>query len=505
MPEISNQPSTGLQPGYRPGRVDLRTVVVFSLCALLGGVAILYPTAALGCVAGAAMLGLCWFALRYMRRIGLELWQVLLLISLTGYLVLNYGYENVAFHIGGFPIIISYGMVYGALALAVLSHQNLVGKTLREPALVCVLAILALSGLHLIVDFPAYGVWALRDCSMCFDALFLILGLVWAMQEDSTQFLGKWLILVFALNMVYSFTLPWGEQLSAWSPQSGVFLQVPLLGNYNGAGDTLLAGAVFCICVGGYIMSRPRWLMLALVLGQLLGIAITQVRRMYLGIVVVIVILIVVGEIKKFAKLFIFVPVAIGVMVLVTTVGGLEISGRIGPVNLSFFKDHIRSITGAEDTPGSDPESRVIMGNEAMGHFRAHPIFGEGFGQPLLTIIDETNGAVTRMPHNSSITYLARLGLVGFTVWLAFHFCIVKRFFYAYRHRQFADKKIYAFVLWFFLYYVLFMLVSLVEAPFEFPSSAVPFYFLMGYGLGLIRWHLLPKGKERRPSLAPAV
>jgi len=505
MAELSNQPSTGLPAGYRASRFDLRTIIIFSLCVALGGVAILYPIAAFGCIVGAGVLGLCWLALRYMRRIGLELWQVFLLISLTGYLVLNYGYENVAFHIGGFPIIVSYGMVYGALALAVISHQDLARKTLREPALLCVLGLLALSGLHLIVDFPAFGVWALRDCSMCFDALFLILGLIWAMDKDSSQFLGKWLILVFALNMVYSFTLPWGEQLAAWSPTSGVFLQVPLLGSYNGAGDTLLAGAVFCICVGSYIMSRPRWLMLALVLGQLLGIAITQVRRMYLGIVVVIVILILVGEIKKFAKLFIFVPVAIGVMVLATTVGGLEISGRIGPVNLSFFKDHIRSITGAEDTPGSDPESRVIMGNEAMEHFRAHPVFGEGFGQPLLTIIDETNGAVTRMPHNSSITYLARLGLVGFTVWIAFHFCIVKRFFYAYRHRDSADRKIYAFVLWFFLYYVLFMLVSLVEAPFEFPSSAVPFYFLMGYGLGLIRWQLVPKNKGRAMGLPAAV
>jgi len=66
------------------------------------------------------------------------------------------------------------------------------------------------------------------------------------------------------------------------------------------------------------------------------------------------------------------------------------------------------------------------------------------------------------------------------------------------------DKRLPAFVLWLFLFYVLFMITSLVEAPFEFPSGAVPFYFFMGLALGLMRWHM-SDNKNREPRAAAFV
>jgi O-antigen ligase len=112
--------------------------------------------------------------------------------------------------------------------------------------------------------------------------------------------------------------------------------------------------------------------------------------------------------------------------------------------------------------------------------------------------LNEVNGAVTRIPHNSSLTYLARLGVIGFTLWIAFHFLLAKRFISVLRRRSSSDDKLVsAFVLWIFLYYVLFMNISLVEGPFEFPSGAVPFYFFMGFALGLMRWQLSGKNKPQ--------
>jgi O-antigen ligase len=496
MPDIVTNSSASAEASSRLRRIDLRAVTWFSLLVLLGGLATVYPIFALECLAAVATLGCCWLAAVRLRRAGMELWQMLLLIAVSGYMLLNYGFENLAFHVGGFPIIISYGMMYASLALAVFSRRQWIARVAKEPAVLCMLALVGLTFLHFVVDLPSYGLWAIRDATMCLDGLFMLLGLFWAMKANSVSFLSKWLLVVFVLNMFYSFTLPWGEKIWSWSPESGVFLKVPLLGNYNGAGDLLLAGAVFCICVGSYVVRRPSWLMLALALGQFLGIAITQVRRMYIATILVLIILVLLGEAKKFGKLLVLLPAAVLVIVLATSFLGVEISGRIGPVNLAFFKDHIRSISGAEDTPGSDPQSRVIMGREAFQHFLAHPLFGEGFGQPLTSIIDMTNGAVTRMPHNSSISYLARLGLVGFAFWIAFHFCLLSRFIHALRQRRYCDdKRVSAFVLWAFLFYVLFMIGSFVEAPFEFPSGAVPFYFLMGFALGVMRWHMSGKNK----------
>jgi len=497
MPDILTNSSASI-PSSSQGKINLRYVGWFSLLILAGAVATLNPIYLLGCFAAAAAIGICWGILAFLGRPGLESWQVVALITLSGYLVLNYGFENVAFHVGSFPILITYGMMYASLALAVVAHRKWVAEALREPALLCVLALLGLSLFHLALEIPSYGSLAFRDATMCFDGVFLLMGMLWARKSNSPYFLAKWLLVIFALNMVYSFTLPWGEKLFSWSPVSGAFFPVPILGNYRGTGDLLLAGAAFCICVGSYVVSRPRWLMPFLVLAQLLGIAITQVRRMYLGIVVVVVILVLAGEIKKFARLLILVPAAIAVLFIVTSVGGLEISGRIGPVNLDFFKDHLRSISGAENTPGSDPQSRVIMGTQAFQHFLAHPIFGEGFGEPVVNVIDGDNGTATRTPHNSTMTYLARLGAVGIAFWIAFHLCLCKRFVHAFRQRRFCDKRLYALVLWFFLFYVLFMVGSFVESPFEYPAHAIPFYFLVGFALGLIRWHLSPKNKGER-------
>lgn len=497
-------PISDIQPARRVSRIDLRVVAAFSLLVVLGGLAALYPMAWMGLLGAVVAFGICYWVFARFRREGLEPWQMLLLVAVSGYLLLNYGFENLAFHLGGVPVIISYGLVYGALLLAFFANRHLLRETLKEPAIVCAVVLLALTLIHLLVDLPTYGIWAIRDSTMCLDALVMIMGMAWTMKKDSIVFIGKWMLLIFVLNAINTFTMPWAEKIWGWSPESGAFLEVPIFGNYNGVGDLLVAGAMFCICFGSYVVKRPKWLMPVLAMVQLLGIAIAQVRRMYIAIVILLLILVFVGEAKKFVKLLALVPTALAIVVLATSVGGLHITGRIGEINLQFFEDHLRSISGAEDTPGSDPESRVIMANQAMAHFYAHPLFGEGFGQPLTSVVDEETGAVTRMPHDSSISYLARLGVIGILFWIAFHFCLWKKFVDTYRQRRTCDKRVYAFVLWLLLFYVIAMIASFVEAEFEYPRTAVPFYFFIGLGLGLIRWHLTPSNSEPAFAELPA-
>jgi len=502
MHDVVTNSTAGLKASPRPARIDLRAVAWFSLFLLVGSLAVLRPLFLLVCVIVAALLGLCRVALKYMQRANLELWQVFSLVALSGYLLLTRGFENLTLHVGGVPFIVGYGLVYTSLALAIVSHRQLIARALKEPPVLCMLALLAATVLHLVVDFPSYGIWALRDSTLCLDGIFMLLGLAWAIKGKNIIFLARWMMGLFVLNMLYAYTMPWGEKIWGWSPVSGVFLKVPLLGEFSGTGDLLVMGAVFCICIGSYLISRPSWLVLALAIGQFLGVSITQGRRTYVGTAVVLIILVLLGEAKKFAKLFILVPAALVVVFLATSVGGLKISGRIGEVNLDFFKAHLKSVSNSEGTPGSSVESRFSMADEALEHFYAHPVLGAGFGQPLVSDIDETNGAVTRMPHNSSLSILARLGVVGFVTWIAFHLSLITRFIGVLRRRRAFDQRVSAFVLWLFLFYVLFMICSLVEAPFEFPSGAIPFYFFMGFALGLMRWHLSDKTKrEPRPAV----
>jgi hypothetical protein len=475
----------------RPRRIGVGDIGWFLAFLSLGILAVLRPFFAPGLFATAAFFGCGWLALRYVRRTSLELWQILLLAALTGYIIPNYGFENVAFHVGGIPIIVSYLLMFASLALALVSHRHsqlITIRALQEPAMVCLLALLLLSCFHLLLDVPTYGIWAIRDASMFTDGIFLVLGLLWAMKRNSTMPLVKWLMVVFVLNLLYGYTLPWGEQLRDWSPKFGVFHQASLLGNYHGTDIYLLAGALFCIFVGNHVVKWPRWTMYVLTMAQLFGLAIHQARAMYLGLVVILFLLFLVREGRKSAQFILLLFVAF-VPVLLLSVLGIEIPGRVGPVNMSFLMQNVRSIVGKEDeagTAGATIDSRFDWYDQVFERIGRNPVLGEGFGQPLIDFIEE-GGATVRQPHNSSVTVLARLGAVGLAIWVVFHLCLMKRFIHAFRRRRYWKGIVSDLVLWLFALYLVCMISISVQPGLEFPSGAVPFYFFVGFTLGLIR------------------
>jgi O-antigen ligase len=496
-PEVMNI-HAGLEPSAPSTRIPVGGVALFALFFLVGGLAVLSPYTALGCLAAIALLAVLWKAFAHVRR-ALDMWQVLLLAALTGYVLLNRGFENLTIH-AGIPIIVSYVMMFASLALAALSRPQLLMRTRTEPAMLCLVALFVLTCLHLVLNLPKYGFWAIRDASMFFDGLFLTLGMLWAMRGNSTILLMKWLTAVLFLNLIYCLTFPWGEKIGAWSPKSGVFLRVPLIGNYNGNAIFLLLGALFYLFLARYVVRWPRWVIVLIATAQLFGLAIHQVRALYVGLVLVLIIYALLGESRKSAKLLILVSPALAGVLLLTTLG-IELTGRIGPVSLNFLKEHVRSLSGAEDTPGS--KGRFDWYEQAFRHVRAHPVFGEGFGMVLIdfTDVDHPGEAAVRQPHNSTLTVLARLGAIGLLFWVIFNLCVLRRFFYAFRQRHYCDKQLAELIVWLFIVYVIFMIEASVEAGFEFPSGAIPFYFFVGLGLGLIRWQL-PQQLRRRTAQA---
>jgi len=504
--------TTVKNPGYTPAprtrssRLSLGTIAFFVAFLALGVVATLYLRYALGFLVGLGILGAIWLSLAYLRRSGLEVWQVLVLIAMSGYLILNYGFENLAFHLGGVPIIISYLLMFTALGLAAFLHPNLLRVARQEPAVFFLLAMFTLALFHLVIDVPKYGIWAIRDASMFFDCAFIILGLLWSRQKGSLTPLLKWLMIILFLNALYSLTFPWMDQISAWSPTSGVFLQIPVIGYYRGNYVYLGLGALFYLFFSRDVFKWPRWFVLLFAVVQLFGLAILQARQMYVALVVIIVLLIVIGEVKKSGKLLLILGAPVAAVMLLT-MSGIEIPGRIGPVRADFFVEHIRSISGAEGTPGASVQGRMEWYDEVFGRIRKNPWFGEGFGQPLITFENDLTGAVVRQPHNSSVTVLARLGIVGLLPWFALHLYIVSRFVYAFRQRRRLHRRMADFILWLFMLYVVYMISSIVEPAFEFPSAAVPFYFFLGISLGLIRWQLpvLAKQSVSEPAGAPGL
>ncbi len=488
--------------------IDARGLVLFSFFVLFGASVMLYPLPALGLFVTIGAVSLVFLIVRSGR---LEFWQLLLLTALTGYMVLNYGFENISLHVGPFPIIIGHTLMFAALGLAVLRYWRLVRHALAEPAMILILVLIVLSCVHLVFNIPRYGLYALRDASLTFEGIFLLLGLLWAIERRNTDLLMKWLFLVLVLNFVYSLAYSQKGALLGLSPRSGVFQPIPIVGNFHGTEVRLMLGTLFCLSLGRYFTKR-RWLLFVLAAAQLFELAIFQSRAMYLAIPLTLVVLLLFGEIRKVAQFALVLLLGLAALVFITSIVGLQMEGRIGTVNLSFIAEHAESLTGKGTAPAEGSvEARHDWYAQVFKRIRSSTwnlLVGEGFGQPLIEYRQKnvvTKVAVdVRQPHNSHLTVLARLGLLGLTLWVILHVYIVSRFIYALRRRGNGDRRLHELILWLFFYYIIAMFEASVQPGFEFSSGAIPFYFLTGVSLGIIRWQLRPAVQVKHSTPAPS-
>jgi hypothetical protein len=471
-------------------RVDAKTLLGLAIAIALGFLVASYPLAVLGGIAACIIL---YGILRWCRG-RLELWQVLVLLAVTPYVILNYGFDNLVVGAGGFHFPVGELLMFLALVLVILGTQRgLLSSTLQDPPVVCLFALLLLSCAHLIVDVQRYGIYALRDSSLFFEAVFLLVGVVWARNPRNTRLLVRWMFFVLVLNLIYTYTFPWNEQIQAWSPTSGMFHPVPLFGNYEQNGVFLVAGVLFCIWLGPSLVRWPRWVLLGLAMAQLGGLAILQLRSMYVGILVVLLLLFLLGETKKLAGFASALGWGVGgvlAMLLAVSTLGIRLQGRMGPVDLSFIEEHAQTVLALGDASArmSHDVDRGGWYGEVWDRIRSSPsnlIVGEGFGQALINFENE-RGIPVRQPHNTSLTVLARLGFLGLTIWLLFIVLMTVRYVRYLRTRS-ASAGASTLVLWLFMYSILAFLFTSVQPEFEFSHGAIPFFFLQGLAIGIMR------------------
>ena len=227
---------------------------------------------------------------------------------------------------------------------------------------------------------------------------------------------------------------------------------------------------------------------------------------MYVGIVIVLIVLLLLGELRKWAKITVTLSLGLVALLLVTSFAGIELRGRVGPASFSFLQDHVRSLSGVPGSPGVGTiYHRLEWYSEVWERARStttNLLVGEGFGEPLIDF-EIAGGVQVRQPHNTHLSVLARLGLVGLAIWAFFHFLIVRRFVHVLRRRSQLDKKHSDLMLWLFIFYILSMLVISVQPYLEFSFGAIPFYFLMGFALGFMRRQLEDKGLESNQRARP--
>jgi len=470
-------------------RLNTRTVCGFAMATALGVFLAAYPLACLGAIA----LGVTVYALFRWCRAHMEWWQMLVVLALTPSLILNYGFDNFAVGAGGFKFPLSDVLMFLALILVAWRYgQEAIKNILLDPPAICLIALLVMTFFHLIFNIPRYGFYSVRDSSMFFESVILILGVMWAQSPRSTEFLKLWLFYALLINLIYSYTFIWGDQIQYMSPKFGVFHPVPLLGNYQQTSLWLLLGVIYFLWIAPQVVRWPRWILTLLAAAQLGGLAILQARSMYVGIGVILLVLFLFGETRKlvgFASTIGWGAGALLALLLTVSALGIQLQGRMGPVTFAFVEEQVETVfaMGNANTRMSHEADRADWYGEVWGRVTssaANMAVGEGFGQALISFVND-EGIPVREPHNSSLTVLARLGFVGLSIWLLFIGMIVARYVRFLRIRS-ASPEAHVTVLWLFLCFLLYLLVASVQPTLEFSHGSMPFYFLVGLSIGII-------------------
>lgn len=469
--------------------LDSRAVALGLACILAAVAFVTYTEITL--IAIAACVALLLF--RWLIPARLELWQALMALSLGGFIILNYGFENLVIaRIGGAPLLVGeFSMLLGVLlAIRKLGFSQL-KPLLGDPVARCFLFLLMFAIVHLAIDIPRFGLYALRDASPYFEAIFLSAGYLWASEKNGIRRFLQCLLIILTLNSLYSFTLPVSDALQSISPKSGVFQPIALFGQYQQVALYLLAGAILCAWLIEYATGVARLVLLIMAVAQVCGLAVIQNRSMYLGIVIIFLVLFAFRErnkLRRFAGAVGWSALAMFSLLFAFSFLGISIHGRVGEINADFLRQYALSVLSLDNSNSrlAQDDDRVDWLQQAWQGTASDPftlLTGQGFGKPLIDFETE-DGIPVRQPHNAAMGVFGRLGIIGVSVWLLAQALLSRRFVRALKIRHSRENR--DLILWLLVFYVLAFVMSMVQPALEFSHYAVPLYFILGFSLKML-------------------
>jgi len=441
--------------------------------------------------------------------------SILTFVILFGFLGINYGFANWSLYVSKWSIPIGHLLSFAALAAAfslLKEKQKTTLEFLKEPVIIAWLVLSGISLIHLVHDLPAYGSYAARDASFVAEGAFLFLGFLWAQGDEGKTLFLRGLGLVFLLTFLYSLTLLWEGWLTSISPKSGIFQPVPIFGNYGAIYFGLQTGALFYILLAPRTMKWPTAFLWALAILQIGWMFYFQARSTYVtSLVLILLALVLAGprQALRISALHVAGFVAlIALSSLFYNIRSINLMGRNGEVNPTFYAQHLETINPDNNLPSVSPVNwRLEIWREAIRHWLATPVtilVGEGFGRPLTDYVmlgGYTGPAVPantlspgqfsvalRQPHDIHLTVLARLGIIGFLLWAFINIRIIYLFIHSLRKDP-KEPFEHALKLWLFLFYVTGMILASVQPWLEFSYGAIPFYIVLGFSLGILSPH----------------
>jgi hypothetical protein len=409
-----------------------------------------------------------------------------LLIVVFLYLLLNWGFQQVRVPPvanGGLPI----GEFVLFMSLATINYNRVLGRMGQVVPLLPFLIWWAFGLGRALFDFGVHGSWALRDAAHVIESLFLIAGFVFAGDRRSMERFFAWLPVVLTIGVLYGFLYPIRDQIWAISPTitTANGFQAPIFGTMVNTPFLLIPAAIYLILFQG------RRLHANLIAVMLLGytLAVFQARTLYLVLIAVFGFLALYRR-SSIGNLGIVVYVSALLFALVTLIG-VEVEGRLGAAfTPEFLYQHFLAIFGICD-PSLPATCAAAEGvGQRLGWWEkifsrlfvdpVTPIVGLGYGTPL-TDFHGNSGTVAREPHNSYISLIARIGLIGGIAWFVMTAFLYRAWHLAYRRCQQLGWHLgQSRLLVLMVYFICMWVLALGEDGFEKPYNIIPYYFFWG-------------------------
>jgi hypothetical protein len=370
-----------------------------------------------------------------------------------------------------------------------------------------------------IVDGFEHGIWAFRDAAQVIESLWLIVAFAVAQKAENVARLFRWLNWLLVAYCVYAVGKPFQDTIASISPSipgASTGRPVPLIGAYGNLGLMFLWIA-FYLAITQHKNQLVRIAVIAvacLMIGAV--VIVLQARTTYLQLFALICI---VGLFrpKSLGGFGIIMPIMFIVLGTITAFD-IKIPGRLtNEVSFSFIIKHIEAIGGIAE--GSDEAmagaasgvpQRTGWWTNILEQESADPvtfITGLGYGKPLINFL-MTGGAAVREPHNSFMSVLGRLGIIGAISWIWLHVELFKLWRNVFVYYRGVQGQVWIGRLLLMLAFVALVLAEAVgEDALEKPFNIVPYYCFwgvilrLGVNIAAARKPVLPEGGYT-PSIA---
>lgn len=343
---------------------------------------------------------------------------------LGGYLLFDRAFAYL--HLPGSPLFVG-EMMLGLGAVAALSATRYLQVPLRDEPILSLLVVFAGWGLiRTVPGVATYQLDAVRDAALwyyCLFAFFAVAALARSPDLPDRLIaqltrLTPWLLLWLPAALVLS-------PLAASAPNVP-FSDVSVLSHKPGSaaiGALLVLGCMWLVPGTRSARSRVGWSLMAFVV---IALAATQNRGGLLGVMAggAVGLAFVRNRLGLAARVVLVMTVGLGAASLLSLkvpIGGLQ--GR--DFSASQLVANVVSL-GGKDEPGNlggtvegrqQLWTRILDKQVADGHL----VDGSGFGQNLAAEVGvfDAGKDTLRSPHNSHLHIMARLGVVGITLWIA--------------------------------------------------------------------------------------